>query len=397
MSYNFDLEIDRSGTQSVKWNFIKEHTGVEDALPLWVADMDFPVADEISEAIIKRASHPLYGYTTRPDSYYQAIIGWYSRRQDWVIEKKWITHSTGVINAIYTAVYALSETGDGVIIQTPVYHPFPKLILNTGRRIVENPLLYSNGRYSINFEDLKQKIKNEKVKILLLCNPHNPVGRVYTAGELKAIGEICLENGVRVISDEVHGDLVFLGFRHIPFVVASPESLHTSVICTAPSKTFNLAGLSTSNIIIPDDELRLRFDQANEKVGMKTFNLFGSVACEAAYTHGEKWLEEVLTYINANRIFATDFLREALPCIRIVDPEGTYFLWVNLSQLGLSPVKLEKFLLQGARLWFNQGFTFGTGGDGFVRINLACRRALLEEACGRLVRAINGNVHTFLG
>jgi cystathionine beta-lyase len=355
---------------------------------MWVADMDFPVAEPIRDAIMRRASHPIYGYTARPDSYYGAIIDWMRRRHGWEVKREWITHSNGVINALYTAVLALSETGDGVIIQPPVYHPFPAIIRKTGRRVVENPLKVADGHYAPDIDDLIAKIRAEKPKLLILCNPHNPVGRVFTRGELEAIGRACVDNGIIVLSDEIHGDLVYREYRHVPFASISEDFARTSVICTAPSKTFNLAGLATSNIIIPDEGLRSRFDRANEGVGAKTFNLFGSVACEAAYAHGESWLETVIDYIDGNRRFATDFLKDRLPEFRVTRPEGTYFLWIDLSALNLGQKELERFLLRDAGLWFNQGYTFGEGGDGFVRVNIACRRATVEEALLRLESAV---------
>jgi len=388
MKYDFDRELDRTGTASVKWDFIKEKTGDAGVIPLWVADMDFAVADEIRDAILERASHPIYGYTVRGDSYYDALTGWYARRHDWKIERDWITHSNGVLNAIATAILAMTEEGDGVIIQPPVYHPFPRVIRQAGRRVVENPLVLDDGVYRMDYDGLERLIEAEKPGAMLLCNPHNPVGRVFTRGELAQLGEICLAHGIPVISDEIHGDIIHPGHVHVPFIEASPVTPGSAIVCTAPSKTFNLAGLSTSNIIIPDPVLRAKFESANRRAGAETYNLFGAVACEAAYAYGGQWFDEVLAYIGENKLFSMAFLKEHLPGVRVIEPEGTYFLWFDLSCLGLDDAALETFLVSNARIWVNQGFTFGLGGSGFVRMNLACRQALLEEALGRLVGAV---------
>jgi len=282
----------------------------------------------------------------------------------------------------------MTREGDGVIIQPPVYHPFPRVIRQAGRRVVENPLVLEDGVYRMDFEGLVHTIQTEKPGAMLLCNPHNPVGRVFTRGELARLGEICLAHGIPVISDEIHGDIILPGHAHVPFVEASPGSLGSAIVCTAPSKTFNLAGLSTSNIIIPDTALRVKFEAANRRAGAETYNLFGAVASEAAYAHGGQWFDEVLAYISGNTRFAMSFLREHLPSARVIEPEGMYFLWIDLSFLGLDDASLETFLVSKARIWVNQGHTFGSGGSGFVRMNLACRKALLEEALGRLVGAV---------
>jgi len=388
MKYDFDRELDRTGTASVKWDFIKEKTGDAGVIPLWVADMDFAVADEIRDAILARASHPVYGYTVRGDSYYDSLIAWYEKRQGWKIGREWITHSNGVLNAVSTAIHAMTKEGDGVIIQPPVYHPFPRVIKQAGRRVVENPLVLEDGVYRMDYAGLERTIQSEKPGAMLLCNPHNPVGRVFTRGELARLGEICLAHGIPVISDEIHGDIIHTGRQHIPFVEASPGSSGSSIVCTAPSKTFNLAGLSTSNIIIPDPSVRAKFEAVNRRAGAETYNLFGAVAAEAAYAHGGQWFDETLAYIGENKRFALAFLEEHLPRVRVIEPEGTYFLWFDLSFLGLDDAALETFLVSKARIWVNQGYTFGHGGSGVVRKNLACRRALLEEALGRLKAAV---------
>lgn len=386
--YDFDKKLDRENTSSVKWSFIKEHTGVEDAIPLWVADMDFETVPEIIEKLAERAQHGIYGYTARTENYYRELIKWYERRQGFHIRKEWITHSSGVVNAIYNIIYALSEEGEGVIIQPPVYHPFARAIALTGRKVLNNPLIIKNGRYEIDFEDLEIILKEGKARLLLLCNPHNPVGRVFTYEELKQLGELSIRYGVTVISDEIHSDFIYKDQTFVPFASVSEELEQNSIICTAPSKTFNLAGLSTSNIIIPNKNLRGRYDNYCELRGVKSFNIFGAIASETAYQYGEPWLEELLVYLEENKDYAISYLQTYLPEVKVIKPEGTYFLWVDFSELEYSKEELEEFLIKEARLWLNQGYIFGKEGEGFARINLACRKDTLKEALGRLHQAI---------
>jgi len=282
MRYDFAQRLDRSHTHSIKWDFVEATTGVPDALPMWVADMDFETVPEIRDAVAARARHLNYGYTARSDEYYQAVIDWQARRHDWAIERSWITHSAGVVNAIHTVLRALVRKGEGVLIQPPVYHPFFHAIQRTGSRLVSNPLVLVDGRYQLDLADFAAKLATEKPKVFILCNPHNPVGRVFTREELLAMGNLCLAHGVTVISDEIHADLVYRGHRHWPLPRVSAAFEANTIVCTAASKTFNLAGLATSNIIIPNHGLRTAFDTAAEQAGIKSFNLFGSVACEAA-------------------------------------------------------------------------------------------------------------------
>lgn len=393
MTYDFDSQVDRTGTQSLKWDYVAATTGVPDALPMWVADMDFEALPEIREALAARARHPSYGYTQRSDSYYQAVIDWQARRHGWKVERPWITHSAGVVNALHTAIRALVRPGEGVLIQPPVYHPFFHTIRHCGARLVSSPLVAAGGRYLPDLADFAAKLKDEKPKVFILCNPHNPVGRVFTRDELLAMGNLCLEHGVTVISDEIHSDLVYRGPRHLPFPLVSEAFNANTIVCTAPSKTFNLAGLATSNIIIPDPALRAAFDGAAEAAGIKSFNIFGSVACEAAYRHGEAWLAQLLDYLEGNLEHARQYLAAHLPQLTAGKTEGTYFLWLDCRALGLQPQALERFMLERARLWFNQGSMFGPQGDGFVRINLACPRATLDEALSRLHQAVAGHLH----
>lgn len=386
--YDFEKKLDRKNTNSVKWSFIEEHTGVEDALPLWVADMDFETVPEIKEKLAQRAEHGIYGYTARTDSYYRELIKWFARRQGFRVKKEWITHSNGVVNAIYNIIYALSEEGDGVIIQPPVYHPFARAIELTERKLLLNPLVLNNGRYEIDYEGLETILKAGEAKLLLLCNPHNPVGRVFTEEELKRLGELSIRYGVIVISDEIHSDFIYKEYTFVPFASISEELEQNSVICTAPSKTFNLAGLSTSNIIIPNKLLKSRYDAYCETRGLKSYNIFGALAAETAYHYGEPWLEELLIYLEENKDFSISYLNTYLPEVKVIVPEGTYFLWVDFRALDYSKEELEEFLVKEAKIWLNQGYIFGNEGEGFARINLACQKSTLEEALNRLFKAI---------
>ncbi|NGM84476.1 pyridoxal phosphate-dependent aminotransferase [Paenibacillus sp. 7124] len=390
--FDFDKPVDRNNTLSAKWNYIKESVGVEDALPMWVADMDFETVPEVKAAILDRAQHGIYGYTARSEGYYDAIIDWNLKRHGWQVDKKWITHSPGVVNALFTAVRAFTKPGDGILIQPPVYPPFFRAISMNDCKTILNPLKLEGGRYVPDLADFADKVGSGRVKLFILCNPHNPVGRVFTEDELRVMGELCLKHGVVVISDEIHSDLLFKPHRHVPFASISEAFAQNTVVCTAPSKTFNLAGLSTSNIIIPNDELRRRYDAANEQVAQKSHNIFGAAACEAAYRHGEEWLDQLMSYIDGNRQYAVEFIEARLPQLKVYNPEGTYFLWLDCRSLGLGNQELEHFLLHEAKLWFNQGYTFGKEGDGFVRINIGCQRSTVEEALKRLEYAVHSPV-----
>jgi len=389
MKYDFDAFVNRENTNSTKWNYAKESVEIEDVLPMWIADMDFETVPEIREAIITRAQHNIYGYSSYSDEYYKAIIDWFQKRHDWKIEKKWISHSVGVVNALYNVIRAFTNPNDGVIIQTPIYPPFYRSIKSYGCKTILNPLKIINNRYVPDIEDLENKFKNNSVKLLLLCNPHNPVGRVFTKEELTMVGELCLKYKVIVISDEIHSDLVFKQYKHIPFASISKDFEQNSVICTAPSKTFNLAGLSTSNIIIPNQELKKKYDNTCKNIALKSFNIFGAIACEAAYKYGGEWLDQLLGYIEENKNYVLDFIKKKIPKLKVNDIEATYLLWINCRALGFNKDDLEKFMLNKAKLWFNQGYNFGIEGEGFVRMNIACPRSIVEEAMKRLENAVN--------
>jgi cystathionine beta-lyase len=389
MKYDFDKLVDRENTNSIKWNYAKEYVGTDDVLPMWVADMDFETLPAIKQAIIDRAQHGIYGYTKRSEGYYQSVIDWSQKRFNWKIEKSWITHSSGVVNALFTSLRAFTEQNDGIMIQPPVYYPFYHAIKTCDCRTVINPLKIVNDRYEVDLENFEKKLIEENVKIFVLCNPHNPTGRVFTQEELMAMGELCIKYNVLVISDEIHGDLVYKGHSHIPFASISDEFANNSITCTAPSKTFNLAGLYTSNIIIPNESLLKKYQDSCEKADINSFNIFGAIACEAGYRYGEEWLEQLMDYIDGNKTFVLDYIRERIPQLKAYEPEGTYLLWIDCNGLGMDKKELESFMLEKARLWINQGHVFGSGGEGFVRINLACQRSTVVEAMTRLDTAIS--------
>jgi cystathionine beta-lyase len=400
MQYDFDAEISRRGTNSLKWEFFTEGEsrvhwertdpalGDERVLPMWVADMDFPCPQPVVDALVERARHGIYGYTARTDTYHQAVVNWMARRQGWTVAPEWICTTPGVVPALNTLVRSFVAPGAKVLIQPPVYYPFFNAVQNNGATLVTNPLLYENGGYGMDYADLEQKARDPELKMAILCSPHNPVGRVWTRDELARFGQICLENDVLVVSDEIHADLIYKGYEFTPFAGIGPDLARNTVVCTAPSKTFNLAGLHTSNIIIPDDELRSRFQKTLRATGLGWVGAFGLVALEAAYNHGEPWLEQVLDYIQANLRYMEAYLARHIPQITLVQPQGTYLVWLDCRRLGLDGAALKRLMFDQARVFMDEGFLFGPEGEGFERINIACPRALLVEALERIKNAV---------
>lgn len=389
MKYDFDKVFNKENTDSVKWNFTKKILGYDDVIPMWIADMDFETVPEVKEAIIKRAAQGIYGYSEIMDGYYDSIINWIEKRHNWRIEKEWLCISPGVVTAINIIVKALTHPGDKIVVQSPIYYPFFNSISRNGCEIVNNPLKFVEGRYYIDFKDLEEKIKDERVKLMILCNPHNPIGRVWTKEQLEEIGRICLQYGVIVISDEIHSDLIYKGYKHTSFPSISEEFAQNSIICTAPSKTFNLAGLQTSNIIIPNKKLRKEYNIALENMGISRLNLFGVIGCEAAYRHGGEWLDQLLDYLEENKNFTKKYINEKIPKLKVIEPEGTYLLWVDCRELGMNAEELKRFMMTKAKVAFNEGFIFGEGGEGFERMNIACPRSILQEALKRIEEAVN--------
>lgn len=389
MQYNFDQVVSRWDTHCVKWNFSKKQCGGEHIIPMSIADMDFETVPEVKKAIIQRANQGIYGYTKVNEGYYESIMNWMMKRHSWELKKDWIVVSSGVVPAINNIIKAFTHPGDKVVLQSPVYYPFYKAIVKNGCTIVDNPLKFVQGKYYMDFEDLEQKLKHPRVKLLILCSPHNPVGRVWTGEELRKLGEMCIKNNVLIVSDEIHSDLVYKNYKHIPLAEISNDIRENSIICTAPSKTFNLAGLQVSNIIIPKDKLRREYIIQLENAAALSINLFGMIACETAYKYGERWLDQLIDYLYENKEVVKKYIGERIPKLKIVKPEGTYLLWIDCRELGMNGIELKNFMLTRAKIQFNEGFTFGKGGEGFERMNIACPRDILREALGRIEEAVN--------
>lgn len=392
MEYDFNTHIDRTGTGSLKWDRHRKYVpeDADDYLPLSIADMEFSTATEITQALATVVERGVYGYTIPTDSYITAVVDWMRRRHDWNISPSWIVPFGGVVPALYNAIRALTHPGDKVVVQPPAYPPFYSAVTSAGCQIVRNPLLNNGGHYSFDFDDLKTKVSDPRVRALILCNPHNPTGRVWSEQELIELGRICIDHDVIVLSDEIHFDFVFPPNRHHVFASLSDEFAHNSITFTAPSKTFNLAGLETSNIVIPDDTLRAGFTIAAENaMFMPLLNIFGYTACEAAYRHGEEWLEQLLAYLNGNAHFVADFCSHNIPDVVVSPLEGTYLLWLDCRPYGHTAQELEQLVTQRAHLKLDEGYTFGTEGAGFERINLACPRDMLETAMRRLAQVLN--------
>lgn len=388
MRYNFDKITDRRGTNSLKYDFAAERGRPEGILPLWVADMDFAVANEITEGLKKAVNHGIYGYSEAKDSYFEAVADWMRRYHGWKVEKDWLVKTPGVVFAIAAAIRAFTKEGEGVMIQNPVYYPFREVIEDNNRRLVDNTLVEKNRQYTMDLEDFEQKILQNQVKLFILCNPHNPVGRVWTREELTAVAEICLRHGVYIVSDEIHHDFVYPGYEHTVFATIDERLKDITITCTSPSKTFNLAGLQVSNIFIANEALRKQFSREIAKTGYSQLNTLGLVACECAYRGGRQWLEQLKQYLKDNLEFVREYLERNLSMIHIVEPEGTYLLWLDFRELGLSGKELEYLIVNKAGLWLDAGDIFGSCGEGFERVNIACSRTVLQEALQRLTSAV---------
>ena len=379
MKYDFDEIIDRRGTNCVKWDSAEN----PDVLPMWVADMDFRTAPAIIDALRRRMDHGIFGYTRVPQSYYEAVTGWFARRHGWNIDKDWIIYTSGVVPALSAIIKALTVPGDKVLIQTPVYNCFFSSIRNNGCEIVESPLMYADNTYSIDFEDLERKASDPKVKAMILCNPHNPAGRVWNRDELIRIGEICIRHDVVVIADEIHCELVMPGYEYTPFASISEEFSRHSVSCVSPSKAFNIAGLQIANIVCADAGRRAKIDRAININEVCDVNPFGVIALQAAYNEGGEWLDQLLEYIHGNYEYMRRFCEEHLPDFPITKSEGTYLVWMDCRKFGMTSAELEKVLIQDAKLWLNAGTMYGKDGEGFMRWNIACPRALMIEGLKR--------------
>lgn len=391
MKYDFETVLSRVNTGSTKWNSIyKKYKNIpNNIVPLSVADMEFKNPPEINEGLSEYLKTAIMGYTMGEDSYYNAVINWQKRRHNWNIEKDWIIDYPGVVPVLFNIVKTLTNENEGVIIFTPVYYPFYSAIKSNNRNIVECELINNNGIYEIDFDDFIKKAKDSKNKLLILCNPHNPVGRVWTKEELIKIGEICIENGIIVVSDEIHNDLIMPEYKHTVFASISDEFAKNSIICTAPSKTFNLAGLSLSNIIIPNYDIRKNIIRGKRHSGIFHCNIAGYKACEIAYNNCEEWLLQLIDVLNENKIFVESYIKENMPEIKVTPMEGTYLMWLDFRKLFDDYNELEKFMTEKAYVFADEGYIFGNGGKGFERINIACPKSVLFDALERIKNALN--------
>ncbi len=396
MKYDFDQVCNRKDTDCLKWDLIGSVFGEDDIIPLWVADMDFPVAEEIKEALKERIEHPFYGYTRPGAGIVDAVVKRMKDKFDWEIEPEWVVFTPGVVPALHIAIRSLTHPGDEVLLQQPVYYPFFPAVTSSGCQIVNNGLKLIDGKYEINFEDLEEKLipnsglgsNPNRIKTMIFCNPHNPVGRVWSREEITKLGKIAIDNGLVVISDEIHCEILFDDNKHSPFATISKEFEQNCIICMSPSKTFNLAGLDVSSIIIPNKEIRENFINTQNGI-VPGPNLFGLTALEAAYRYGDEWLKQVMEYIGQNLDFLIDYTENKIPKIKVIKPQGTYLIWLDCRELGLNDEELKKFMLKEAKVGLNDGFIFGKEGSGFVRINIACPEAILEEALKRIENAVN--------
>ena len=386
---DFDKVVDRKNTSCLKYDFAVKRGMPADILPLWVADMDFKTSSYIQDAVAAQAEHGIYGYTESGDSYFEAVQSWFFTHYDWKVEEKWLVKTPGVVFALAMAVQAFTQENDAVMIQQPVYYPFSGVIKDNGRRIIDNTLVQDEvGNYHMDIADFEEKIVKEQVKLFFLCNPHNPVGRAWTREELEKIGDICYKHHVLIVSDEIHADFVY-NRKHQVLVNLKKEYEEITITCTAPSKTFNIAGLQVSNIFIPDNQLRPRFKRQIAASGYSQLNAAGLAACEAAYRYGEEWYNGVKAYIRENISFTKKFLEERIPKVKMLEPEGTYLVWVDFRALGLSNRELEDLIIHKAGLWLDSGAIFGAAGEGFQRINVACPRVTLQTALEKIETAVN--------
>ena len=387
MQYDFDTPIDRTHTWSIKHDFKKENGKADDILPFWVADMDFRSPDSVVEALKKAVDHGIFGYSRADESYFDAVAAWYQKRHHLTLQPEWMTCTPGIVFALSIAVRAFTQEGDAVLIQPPVYHPFSRAILRNKRTLVENPLVLKDGHYEMDLEDLEQKVLDEHVKLMILCNPHNPVGRVWTREELTALADICLRHHVYVISDEIHGDFVWQGHEQTPYASISEEACLHSMMCTAPSKTFNLAGMATSNLFIPDPEMRRKFRSELLDVGQENMNRLGLFACRAAYEGGGEWLDQLIGYLAGNLALVRDFCKNRVPQIQLVEPEGTYLAWLDCRELGMTDDELMAFFSDDAKVWLDPGTHSGEQGSGFMRFNLGSSRSVIAQALDQIEAA----------
>lgn len=386
--YNFDEIIDRKHTNCVKYDGYQSIYGADGLIPLWVADMDFRTPDFVLKAIEKRLQHPVLGYFIHSEGFYQSIIDWMWRHHQWKVEKEWIDFSPGIVPGLAFIVQAFTQPGDKVLMQTPVYHPFYYVVENQGRIIVRNPLVCQDDHYEMDFDDLEKKLK-DGIKMMLLCNPHNPVGRCWSQDELQRVGELCLKYHCILVSDEIHSDLIMPGYKHTPTAKISPEIAQNTITCMAPSKTFNIAGLATSEIIVSNEELRKQLEYViHEGVHIFVGNIFGEVALEACYTSGDEWLNQLLHYLQQNVLFVQKFIADNMPMLKTFRHEATYLPWIDFSALGYKHKELSRLLIEKAGVALNDGLIFGEEGSCHFRLNVACPKSILEKAMVQISSAL---------
>ncbi len=387
MNYNFDEIIDRTNSNSVKYDLRETIFKTDDVIPMWVADMDIKTPDFIINAIKKRLNHEILGYTFRGEEFNNSVISWMKKIHNWEIKNNWISFSPGVVPAINMSVLAFTDLGDKIIVQPPVYFPFFSAIKDNKRIMLENQLKYEKGVYTIDFQNLESLI-DDKVKMIILSSPHNPVGRVWTKTELIRLAKICTENNILILSDEIHSDLIFDGYKHIPLASLSSIISDITITCIAPSKTFNITGLSSSAVIISNEKLLDKYNKILDTLHLGMGNIFGLVALKAAYNDGEEWLNQLMQYLAGNVSFVRSFLENNMPEVKLVNPESTYLLWLDFSKLGLSNKELNKILINKAKVGLSDGRVFGKGGEGFQRMNIACPRSVVEKAMLRIKNAL---------
>ncbi|MEH6944227.1 MalY/PatB family protein [Bacillus sp. JJ722] len=387
-SYNFDQTINRKNTSSLKWDFVEERYGAKDLLPMWVADMDFVSPDEVTKALVKRAQHPVYGYTSTTDSVYDSVINWMKTQYNWGIQKEAITFSAGVVAGFTAAILALSDPGDKVLIHTPVYTPFFDTIKNNDRELLQSPLRYIDETMQINFEDFEEQLK-QGVKLFLFCNPHNPGGKVWSKEDLIKIGELCLKYNVVILSDEIHADLCLPGYTHYPIASLSPELAQMTVTFMAPSKTFNVAGIQASIIITENQKLLNKIQTTQHKIGFHGLNLFAIEVIQASYNHGKVWLEELIQYIQQHVETVQMFIKKELPEVKVMVPEASYLVWLDCRALGFSDSELKSKLIEKGKIAISPGMMYGPGGEGFIRLNIGCTNDTLQEGLKRIKQALS--------
>lgn len=387
MRYNFDEIIDRNGTNCLKYDALERFFGANDLLPLWVADSDFRTPEFITDALKKRMLHPFLGYTFRGDDFNRSVVEWVHRRGDWTIEPQWIEYSVGVVTGIAFAIEALTKRGGAVLIQTPVYPPFSDVILKTDRNLMTNQLVDNNGHYEIDFEDFERKIK--EADLFLMCNPHNPVGRVFTRDELRRMADLCVKHGVIILADEIHSDIIMKPHKHIHIASLSEEIAQCTVTLLAPSKTFNIAGLSTAVLIASNDQLRKAYLAEMNKYHLSMGNIFGNEALIAGYTHGDEWVDEMNCYLSRTMEYVKNYCTEHMPLVRVIAPEATYLMWLDFSALNVSEDELQRSLIQDAKVALNKGSDYGVSGRGFMRLNVSAPLSIIEEAMQRIAITYN--------